>query len=43
MTLCVEKDETMSGAESSEPLHSESITKNTPPFEEKEDDNSVNF
>ena len=43
MTMCVEKDEIMSVAESSEPLHSETTPESTPPFEEEEDDNSVNF
>ena len=41
MTLCVEKDEIMSVAESSEPLHSETTPESTPALEE--DDNSVNF
>ena len=38
MTLCVDKDEAMSGAESSEPLHSETTPESTPPLEEEEDD-----
>ena len=43
MTLCVDKDEAMSGAESSELLHSETTPESTPPLEEEEDDPSVNF